>query len=59
LEGVDVKALITNVGSGAGAAPAGGAPAAAASSGKLLEIFSLNLFVSNDDKRIGSLIIFL
>merc|ERR1711874_141971 len=28
LEGVDVKALITNVGSGAGAAPAGGAPAA-------------------------------
>merc|ERR1712116_78006 len=30
LEGVDVKALITNVGSGA--APAGGAPAAAASS---------------------------
>merc|ERR1712130_788670 len=32
LEGVDVKALITNVGSGAGAAPAGGAPAAAASS---------------------------
>merc|ERR1711972_949607 len=32
LESVDVKTLITNVGSGAGAAPAGGAPAAAASS---------------------------
>merc|ERR1711928_5260 len=31
LEGVDVKALITNDGSGAGAAPAGGAPAAASS----------------------------
>eukprot|EP00048_Salpingoeca_helianthica_P001913 m.52731 g.52731 ORF g.52731 m.52731 type:complete len:119 (+) comp11792_c0_seq1:51-407(+) len=31
LEGVDVKSLITNVGAGAGAAPAGGAaPAAAA-----------------------------
>ena len=30
LEGVDLKALITNVGSGVGAAPAAGAPAAAA-----------------------------
>ncbi|KAL5279841.1 RPLP1 family protein [Megaselia abdita] len=29
LEGVNVKDLITNIGSGVGAAPAGGAPAAA------------------------------
>ena len=28
LEGVDIKELITNIGSGAGAAPAAGAPAA-------------------------------
>ncbi|CAH2262366.1 60S acidic ribosomal protein P1 [Pararge aegeria] len=31
LEGVNVRDLITNIGSGVGAAPAGGAPAAAAS----------------------------
>ena len=30
LDGVDIKALLTNVGSGVGAAPAAGAPAAAA-----------------------------
>lgn len=30
LEGVNVRDLITNIGSGVGAAPAGGAPAAAA-----------------------------
>ncbi|XP_017768644.1 PREDICTED: 60S acidic ribosomal protein P1 [Nicrophorus vespilloides] len=32
LEGVNIKELITNIGSGVGAAPAGGAPAAAAPS---------------------------
>lgn len=35
LDGVDVKALITNVGSGAGAAPAAGGAAPAAAAGKL------------------------
>ncbi|XP_055386397.1 60S acidic ribosomal protein P1 [Condylostylus longicornis] len=33
LEGVNVRDLITNIGSGVGAAPAGGAPAAAAGGG--------------------------
>lgn len=34
LEGVDVKNLISNIGSGVGAAPAGGAAAPAAAGGK-------------------------
>merc|ERR1712105_452811 len=34
LEGIDAKALITNVGSGAGSAPAAGGPAAAAAAEK-------------------------
>ena len=54
LEGVDAKALISNVGAGAGAAPAAGAPAAASAGKICLQLFSVNNYCSDDNKD-GSL----
>jgi large subunit ribosomal protein LP1 len=41
LEGIDVKNLITNIGSGAGAGPAAGGAAPAAAAGNLVKILTL------------------